>query len=401
MRILIIWGESLAKPGGGTVHCFGLAHGLVRLGHQVRIVTPQYAGTTIDPQGLDLQTVRLPRRNLWSFGLLQLRLITRLGRWIRQFRPDAIYVRTCFLQGLAALRSRAGGIPLVGEVDSTVDQEMLMRGQSRMLAAGIRILDRVNNRFSSGLVCVTAGLRDEMLRRGGRPETTVAIHNGANVQTMLPTDRRQARQELGLPADGVIAGFAGSLSPWQGLDLLVDAAKRLVGRRDVPRQLTIAVMGGGMMEQPLRQWIAEAGLQSMFTLMPLGDQTQVCRFLNACDAAVIPIHDERKLRYGLSVLKFWDAMAIGLPAIVPADCGLDDVLTDLGVPGTFRRGDAQALADSLADLASNVQIYRARQNDVRHRVEEKYSWTAVARQLAEFLEELIRRRERKDRRERD
>lgn len=388
MRILIIWGESLAKPGGGTTHYVGLSGGLAALGHEVTLVTPRYGR----PERLHtgpaaVYAVRLPPRGMASFLLFQLLTVLALPLWLRRHKPDAVYVRTCFFQGLMALICRLTGRPLVGEVDSVVDEEILMRGQPRAAAWLIGLLDRVNNRLSSGLVCVTRGLREESIRRGGRPETTVAIPNGADVDAMQPADQAAARRALHLPEAGVLVGFPGTFAVWQGLDQLIEAAERLRDRRD----LRLVLMGSGPMEMELRTWIDSRGLSEKVLILPPGDPARVAMFLNACDLSVVPIHDPRKLRYGLSVLKFWDAVSIGLPVLVPEGCELDDVLADLGLPGAFRQGPDK-LAAAIAAVADQVEVFRHRRAEMHEKVKARYSWQCVAGQVVGFLDRLRSRR---------
>ena len=285
-----------------------------------------------------------------------------------------------------ALICRAAGVPLVGEVDSMVDQEILMRGEPAWAATLARGLDRINNRLSSALVCVTRGLRDESIRRGASPQTTFAIPNGARPELMRPGDRLAARRAFGLPEDDVIIGFAGTFVAWQGLDFLVAAARVIKDRPDA--RLKLALMGTGQLEPQLRQWIQRGGLEELFIFLPPMTQGQVAGFLVACDAAVVPIHDPRKLRYGLSALKFWDAVSVGLPVFVPSGSELDETLADLKLPGVFDPADPASLAEALVDFAGDVETHRARRQEVHELVAERYSWTRVAEQVAVVLERL-------------
>ena len=386
MKILVIWGESLFKPGGGTVHCLGLVDGLRTLGHGVRVISPRYAGQDDTPARSGFRTLRLPRRNLLSFALFQLLAVLLLPAWLVRYRPDTVYVRSCFLQGVMAAVSRAMGIPLVGEVDSIVDEEILMRGRPRWAAFVIRGMDYINNRLVSGLVCVTAGLRDESIRRGGRPDCTVAIPNGARTALMVPGDRPAARHRLGLAPEPFIVGFAGTFAPWQGLDMLVPAASMLKDRPGAA--VLFALMGEGRVKGELQQSILAAGLDEMFVFLPGGTTQDVALFLSACDAVVIPIHDPRKLNYGLSPLKFWDAVSAGLPVFVPADCELDEPLEALALPGVFRPGDPGSLAGAVAQAADEANVHRGRREQVHAEVCRRYGWDTVAARVAAFLESL-------------
>ncbi len=389
MRVLILWGESLGKPGGGTVHYRGLVGALRDLGHEVVTVTPRYGPQSLHSVADELRPVELGPRGLWNFARFQLRTVLGLRGWLRRHRPDVLYVRTCVLQGLLGTTSRRRGVPLVGEVDGLTDLEMLCRGEPAWAATLWRALDRVNCRLSDGLVCVTTALRDEMVRRGAPAAYTVAIPNGAPTDVMGPGDAVTARRAMGLPAEAVIVGFAGTFAPWQGLGFLVEAASHLAERPGRPA-VHFALMGDGQMAPALRQDITRRGLEERFTLLPPGPHERVATMLAACDAVTIPRNDVRILPYG-SPLKFFDAIAAGLPVLVPGGTDMDAILAELGLPGTFDPADPASLARAIEALADDVARHRARRAEVHAAVDRLYSWRQVAQRSVELFERLVAR----------
>lgn len=386
----MIWGESLSKPGGGTTHFIGLAQGLVQAGQELTVITPGYGKLPLFTGGVPVHSVGLPCRSMLSFMLFQFLTVLLLPCWLLRHKPQAVYVRSCFFQGMMALCCRLCGIPLVGEVDSIVDEEIRMRGQARCATALVNILDRLNNKLSSGLVCVTRGLAQESIRRWANPATTVAIPNGARTSVMRPGDRLACRKQLGLPEGPVLIGFAGTFAPWQGLDLLVASAALV--RKQTQLDIRFALLGSGQSQAELQADIRRRELQDAFIILPPCPQEQVAVFLNACDAAVIPIHDPRKLRYGLSALKFWDALGVGLPVLTPKGADLDDVLADLNLPAVFDPADPQSLAGEIIRLAQNVDALRGRRQEIYQAVDAKYSWNAVAGRIVEFMGSLAAKR---------
>jgi len=123
---------------------------------------------------------------------------------------------------------------------------------------------------------------------------------------------------------------------------------------------------------------------SFFLPMPY---EQVVVFYNTCDLIVIPRHNPRTLRYG-SPLKFWDAISVGVPVLVPEGCELDDVLERLSLPGTFRLGDKKYLAEAILEVLAQTQHHQSRRKDVHQIVSEEYSWTCVAEKLSELFRRL-------------
>ncbi|MCK4795651.1 MAG: glycosyltransferase family 4 protein [Desulfobacteraceae bacterium] len=401
MRILIIWAESINRYTGGSSHFWGLMRGIQSIGWQIRAIVPRYSRTETSRKargsGLpsktaelslveDISFVPLPSRSFISFLLLQVVTVLWLPYWLVKYRPAAVYARTCFLVFLMHAICRLAGVPLILEVDAIVDKEVEMRGQRQVLAHIVRALDRLNYRSADGVLCVTPGIREEVIRRGAKPDTSVVIHNAAQTDIMRPMDQKDARRQLGLAEDDYIVGFAGTLAPWQGLDLLVQAAQEVID--NAPRPVRFVLVGDGQCRQQLEQMVGQLGLGVFFSFLAPVPSEEVAVFNNACDVIVCPRYDPRTLRYGMSALKFWDAVSVGVPVLVPKGSQLDDVLARLGLPEVFPPGDKKQLAEAIVEVLKNTEHYQSRRKDVHRIVSEQYSWTRVAEKLAEHCRRL-------------
>lgn len=380
MRILIIWAESINRYTGGSGHFWGLIRGIKSIGLQIRAIVPHYGRATVTKHEC-VSYVPLPSRSIFSFALLQILTVLCLPYWLLKHRPKVVYARTCFLAFLMHLTCWLADVPLILEVDAIVDKEIEMRGQRQVLAYIVRALDRLNYCSADGLVCVTPGIREEVMRRGARPDTTVVIHNAAQTEIMRPISQCQSRQQLDLAQENYIVGFAGTFSPWQGLDLLIRSAKQVLENSCRPVQFVL--VGDGQCRQELEEMVDKLKLSRFISFPAPLPFEQVAVFNNACDVIVIPIHDRRKLRYGISPLKFWDAVSVGVPVLVPEDSQLEDVLEHLRLPGTFRAGDTEDLAKEILQVLANTEHHQSRRKDVHHIVSEQYSWRSVAEKLAE------------------
>jgi glycosyltransferase involved in cell wall biosynthesis len=386
MKFLFIWAESARQATGGTSHLKGLLAGLQAVGCDVCVLLPSYRGQDRTIADSRLTYVPLPPRNIFSFLLLQILVIVLLPYWLIKYRPDVVYVRTCFFMFLMVPFCRLFGIPLVAEVDAIVDEEMGVRGEGRIRAKLVGKLDRINYRCVDALACVTQGIRDEVVRRGGHPDHTVHIPNATLPEVMQPVEQAAAREQLKLPKNDYLIGFAGSMAAWQGFDLLVCAAKQVISKLEKP--IRFALMGHGACRTELEKLIAENGLSDHFMILPPGPPEKVCTFFSACDALLITVYDPRTLRYGLSSLKFWDATSIGIPILVPRGAGLSEVLEYLDLPGTYNDGDADDLARLILEVIPNTEMYQQNRQKTHQLVAEKYSWTQVAEKLIDLCGKL-------------
>ncbi len=309
-----------------------------------------------------------------------------LPYWLLRYHPELVYVRTCFLAFLAYPVCRLTGVLLITEIDAIVEEEIRMRGQRRILARIVKVLNKLNYRWVDSLVCVTTGIQEQVIRKGADPDTTVVIQNAAQTDIMLPIGQNQARQQLGLVQENYIVGFAGTLSPWQGLDLLIQSAKKVLENSGRPVQFVL--VGDGQCRQELEEMVEQLDLNRFFSFLAPLPYEQVAVFNSACDVIVVPIHDRRKLRYGISPLKFWDAISVGVPVLVPGGSQLEAVLEHLRLPGTFHAGDTEDLAEEIQQVLSNTEDHQARRKDVHQIVSEQYSWRSVAEKLAEHCRRL-------------
>ena len=96
-----------------------------------------------------------------------------------------------------------------------------------------RTVSRSTNRFASlrrraysrcdGYVAISPAL-EEIGRESGLSDRTRLIPQGVYVERFAPVDDRMSlRKALGLPTDGSLVTFVGSLVQRKGLDLLLDA----------------------------------------------------------------------------------------------------------------------------------------------------------------------------------
>jgi beta-1,4-mannosyltransferase len=156
--------------------------------------------------------------------------------------------------------------------------------------------------------------------------------------------RLDARHELGLLPDELVYLVLGALRPYKGLPELLDAWGEV--DRDAPRRLVLA--GAPSDEPGMAEVVERAAVDPRIVLdarkIP-AEEMQV--FLRAADVAVLPYR--RSLNSGALLL----ALTFGLPAIVPADSGLIE-LVDERYAMTFDPDAPRGLADALERAAGLV-----------------------------------------------
>ncbi len=180
------------------------------------------------------------------------------------------------------------------------------RGYERLMIAALRRYD--------GVVAVSGPIA-QSLRARGVPSQRLAVITNAWQASAAPVAREEARQLLGLPADGFALGWVGRFVPEKGPDVLAGALRAL------PDRDWMAVLAGdGPQWQDVRASLDQAGLAQR-VLMP-GAIADVARLLKAFDLFVLSSRTEG------TPIALLEAMAAGVPVVATAVGGVPDVVGD-------------------------------------------------------------------------
>jgi glycosyltransferase involved in cell wall biosynthesis len=187
-----------------------------------------------------------------------------------------------------------------------------------------------------------------------------------------------------LTAGGPVAMCVSRFTAVKRLGLLVRAWARAQRAGDLPRDASLVLLGGypGEWEnEHPADAVAASGARNVF-LGGWHDHIALPTFLSAADVFVLASVREQ---FG-SVLV--EGMACGLPAVAVNRFGPADIVQD-GVTGWLVEPDdeaqlAQALAAALADPTERRRRGRRAWRDAH----ERFSWPALAGDLAEVLDEV-------------
>jgi glycosyltransferase involved in cell wall biosynthesis len=172
--------------------------------------------------------------------------------------------------------------------------------------------------------------------------------------------------------------FVGALASWQGIDVVL----RAVQSKAWPRDVDLVIAGDGK-ERGRIQVAARASDRIRWLGTIPYEESAI--LVSGSLAALVPMVDVPRSKFGLSPLKLFEAMACGVPVVASDLPGLRDVVQahDCGI--IFPAGDPDALAHAVADLAEHP--VRAREMGSRGRAAAValYSWDVRAGQTEQIL----------------
>jgi len=314
---------------GGALQALYLMEGLADRGHRNVLVCPE------DSDLAEAASAFADVRPMPMGGDLDLRLILRIRRRLRQCRPDLVHLHGRIgADVMGGIACRLEGVPVVHS--RRVDNP-----ESRwMMALKYRLHDRV--------IAISEGI-GRVLLAAGLPAAKLRVVRSAveHQRFNRPCNRELWGAALGIPAQARPIGVVAQLIERKGHRVLIEALPPLV--EEFPH-LRVLFFGKGPLEQDLRRCVLSKGL---------GDHVQFAGFRedlpDLLPCLELLVHPAMMEGLGVSLLQ---AASAGVP-IVASDVG--------GIPEAVRHGfngllappgDVMALSTAVAGLLRDAGLAR-------------------------------------------
>jgi len=392
-RVLKVAPTAFFSDYGCHVRILEETRALQRLGHQVVICT-YHPGS--DPAGVCVRralntpwwrTVRVGssrRKFFYDFWLLLKTFETALA-----FRPDIIHAHLHEGALIGSLVGRVLGVPVVFDFQGSLTSEMVdhrFLDPASFWYRPLRLLEWVIDHWAAVIVTSSRNAAEILTREFGYPRARVrTIPDCVDATTFRPRWLRSdlekiqdLRGRLGIPPDRKVVVYLGLLAEYQGTGLLLEAARRLIGR-GLPVHFLIM---GFPAEDYYRHRAEELGIGPFVTFTGRISYALAPDYLLVGDVAVSP-----KLSETEGNGKLLNYMACGLPTVAFDTPVAAEILGDAGVYA--RAGDPDSLARCLGELLTDPERASALGRRLRRRAEAYFSWDWAALQFLELYKELV------------
>ena len=372
MRILIINSEYPPIGGGAGNASANIARELVRLGHEVTVMTAHFGdlprATNLD--GVQILRIKAMRRHLdRSSAIEQIVFMIASSFYtlnlIRKWRPDVIIAFFGVPSGAAAWCANIiSGIPYYislrgGDVPGFRPYDFAL--YHKLIAPFLRRIWR----RSSGLVANSTGLKNLAVAFNDRVPISV-IPNGVDLKYYAPVERDWDQPRM---------LFVGRLVYQKGLDILFEALKDLTSH---PWKLSL--VGDGPQREKLQSIVHQYGISDRVHFKCWLDGDDLVTQLQEANLFVFPSRHEGMPNAVL------EAMACGLPVIASHIAGNEELVIDgengLLVPSE----DSVALRDAMSELLGSPSKRQRMGATGRQFIEANYSWSQIANQYLALIE---------------
>jgi glycosyltransferase involved in cell wall biosynthesis len=292
----------------------------------------------------------------------------------RAAKIDAILERYS-LAGFAGARTAAAlDIPLMVEVNAPLREE---ERRYRMLLHEDAAAEAERETFAAAgrIFAVSSALAGWLGTVGVDPDRIEVMPNA-------PAERRFPHKSPLDERSEVIAGFAGGLKPWHGIDTILAGFELALEHGS---RMRLEILGDGPAADAVSRSVLPANKFAHLGHLP---HDEALRVLERWDIGLAPF--DAVPGFYFSPLKLFEYMAAGLCPVV-SNVGELAEIVEHGTAGVIvGAGDPRALGDALVELDRDRDRIRQLGANAREAIGRRPSWTDNARRVIEAIETLGR-----------
>lgn len=387
MKILYITDGDVSKVEHASSHFFSIADKLQNRGHIIKIIAPIY---TLNKKNI-LQNANIKylyslKKSIFGYLLFQIKQSLHLPFCIIKFKPDIVYSVSGFINIIPVLISKFFVVPYVIEVNGIVEDELRMRGKSELLIKILSFSNKVVYKLSSGIVCVTQGIKQEIISKFRSKEGEIyVIPNGADAKLFIPIDKFESRKKIGVRENVFVVGFVGTFRHWQGLHVFVEAIKLLKNWKTKNIQFLIIGRGDIEYERKLKILCEKYDLDNVSFIGRI-PHDQVVYYINSFDVAIAPFIKERNDKIGISPLKIFEYLACAKPVITTKVKGVKEIIESARCGYLVEPDNSRELAVAIK-RAYMQSPNKLREIGARGRkpIERNFNWDKISMKLENIL----------------
>ncbi|MFB2935439.1 glycosyltransferase [Aerosakkonemataceae cyanobacterium BLCC-F154] len=242
------------------------------------------------------------------------------------------------------------------------------------------LIERHNLNRAAAIHCTSAGEAEDV-RNFGIKTPTVTLPLGVNQPETLPDAKQQIREIYRIPATIPIVLFLSRLHYKKRPELLIRSLSKLA-LNQTKFHLILAGTGEPDYLQYLQNLVLDSGLTAQTTFSGFVTGKDKDLLLQGSDIFVLPSFSEN---FGIAVA---EALANGLPVIITPDIQIAPEISQANA-GLIVPGEEAAIANAIAQLLATPEQRHQLSENGKKLVKERYSWNAIASQLAEVYRTII------------
>jgi glycosyltransferase involved in cell wall biosynthesis len=374
-----------ALVGGALSHVKGFLSGIREIGSTAEI----FSGRSLPVADMG-QTLITNQRSFYLFReSLSLsynwRFAITVRKLLRRRKVRVLYQRHGRFVIAGALLARLLRVPLILEYNGS-EVWLSRHWDPGRFHTWLRLCEKISLSSATTIIVVSEVSRDELIQRGVSPDRILVNPNGVDPVVFHPgCGGQEVRAEFGWSDTAVVVAFVGSFSYWHGIQVLVNAIRRLLANdeRDVPRlPLRFLLVGEGPLYHDAKQALS-CFSPDLVVFTGIVSHESVRTYLDAADVLVsphVPMPDGRPF-FG-SPTKLFEYMAMQKSIVASRLDQLSQVLTHGRNAWLVEPGNEADLAAAISLLAADSSLRQALGRNARLAAVQGHTWKQNAQRVA-------------------
>ena len=388
MKILVLAWEFPPRIVGGIArHVAELYPEIVRLGHEVHLVTVEFGqapGFEI-VEGIRVHRVPVGAANDFFHWVVLMNeaMGARGGKLLQEEGPfDLIHAHDWLVQDAAVALKFNFKLPLVATIHATEYGRYNGIWTDTQRYIHLKEYSLVYQAWRS-IVC-TYYMSGELQRAFGAPWDKIdIIPNGirASKKQRSDFDRGEFRRRFAYDHEKIVY-YVGRMAYEKGVQILVEAMPRVLWEYPDTK---FVIIGGGNTDH-LRRRVGELGLWNKVYFTGFMADDDLDRFQQVADCAVFPSLYEP---FGIVAL---ESFAAGVPVVVSDTGGLPEVVTHTKTGVVTYTNNPDSLAWGILEVIRNPGYAQWLKDNAREAVEARFNWPGIARQTEAVYQQVVTER---------
>jgi len=386
MRVLLAVAYFMPEIGSAAHIYFDLARAFVKRGHTVDVITSYPREFNLDKEnqgkkfpleeeieGITIYRCKHPanRDNIFVRGLEHFYLpyyyFKKYREIDKKYDVCLLYIPPLPLYYLAKKIKQCDGTPSVLNFQDFHPQELTDVGVLKNPAM-IKILEYIEGeayRHADHITVLSGGGIEYVQQRGADPEKVTHIFNSVSLSGFKELAQRKDLKEREGIEDKFLISYAGILSPYQGIDNILDTAKALQDHDDI----IFYIAGDGAEKRYLEVRIYVEEINNV-RLLPLLPRAEYFNLVNSSDTSFVSL-DER-MKAPCLPGKMINLMACSQPiiAMVAEESETAGVIREAGCGIVVKPGDVESIRSAILRLKADASLRESMGKSGRRYLEE-------------------------------
>lgn len=302
-------------------------------------------------------------------------------------RPIAIHAASNYQNALPAIAAgKAYGVKTIYEVrglwhfttvtkNKWFDQSERFKMQEYLELKTCELADKI--------ICISYALKDFLVENGIDEKKITVVPNGVDLNRFTEYEKNEALVRKYNLRDCITLGFIGSITKYEGLDLVIHAINKINNSNMLSKKLKMLIVGDGQYKETLLDYVDKLHMKDDIIFINRVPLEEVNQYYSVIDIAPFARIDS-EVCHLVTPLKPYEAMAMGKKVVASNVKALREIVKDGENGYTFE-------VENLSDLIKKIELAHADatigEKSVKW-IKDHHDWTIIVNKITTLYKEM-------------